>query len=120
MGIDGDRGVEYASAGPDVSSQDVNSERSYQELLALSRVSAAVSGLNDLDAILNVGLDAVLELMGGTIGGIALIDEQTNTLSYRVYRCRSYRSLRPRIHPTRPSPKLPSRMAPGDGTTALS
>ena len=61
-------------------------ERPYRELLALSRVSAAVSGLRDLDAILNVALDTVLEIMDGSIGGILLLDEQTQTLSYQVYR----------------------------------
>ena len=61
-------------------------ERPYLELLALSRISAAVSGLHDLDAILTVALDTVLEIMDGSIGGILLIDEQTQTLSYRVYR----------------------------------
>jgi len=58
----------------------------YRELLALSRVSAAVSGLRDLDAVLNVALDSVLQIVNGTVGGILLIDEQTQTLSYRVYR----------------------------------
>jgi len=60
-------------------------ERRYSELLALSRVSAALSGLWDLDAILRVGLDNVLNIMNGTIGGILLLDEQTHTLSYRVH-----------------------------------
>jgi signal transduction histidine kinase len=58
----------------------------FREVLALSRVSAAVSGLSDLDAILNVALDNVLLIMNGTVGGILLIDEQTETLSYRVHR----------------------------------
>jgi len=57
----------------------------YQELLTLSRVSAALSGLWDLDAILRVVLDNVLQIMNGTIGGILLLDEQTQTLSYRVH-----------------------------------
>jgi signal transduction histidine kinase len=61
-------------------------KKPYRELLALSRVSAAVSGLWDLDAVLNVALDTVLEVMSGTIGGILIIDEQTQTLSYQVYR----------------------------------
>lgn len=61
-------------------------KKPYRELLALSRISAAVSGLWDLDAVLNVALDTVLEIMNGTIGGILIIDEQTQTLSYRVYR----------------------------------
>jgi len=61
-------------------------ERHYHELLALSRVSAAISGLEDLDAILKVALDNVLDIMNGTIGGILLLDERTQTLSYHVYR----------------------------------
>jgi len=55
-------------------------------LLALSRVSAALSGLSDLDAILKVALDNVLGIMSGTVGGILLLDEATQTLSYRVHR----------------------------------
>lgn len=61
-------------------------ETPYRELLALSRVSAAVSGLRDLDGIMEVALDTMLDIMNGSIGGILLIDEQTQTLSYRVYR----------------------------------
>jgi len=56
------------------------------EVLALSRISAALSGLWDLDAILGVGLDSALDVMNGTIGGILLIDEETQTLSHRVHR----------------------------------
>ena len=55
------------------------------ELKALSRVSAAISGLWDLEAILKVGLNSVLEIMQGVIGGVMLLDEQTKTLSYFVY-----------------------------------
>ncbi|MDI6762425.1 MAG: GAF domain-containing protein, partial [Thermodesulfobacteriota bacterium] len=54
------------------------------ELIALSRVSAAISGLRDLEPILRVGLDSVLEMMKGNVGGVMLLDEQTNTLSYSV------------------------------------
>jgi signal transduction histidine kinase len=57
----------------------------YQELLALSRVSAAISGLWDLDAVLKVALDNILKIMKGTIGGILLLDEQTQTLSYHIH-----------------------------------
>jgi len=56
------------------------------EVLVLSRISAALSGLWDLDAILGVGLDSALDIMDGTIGEILLIDEQTQTLSHRVHR----------------------------------
>ena len=58
----------------------------HQNLLALSRVSAAVSGLWDLDVILEITLDNVLTIMDGAIGGILLLDAETQTLSYRVYR----------------------------------
>ena len=63
---------------------EADKERQYHELLALSRVSAALSGLWDLDAILMVALDNVLSIMSGEIGGVLLVDEQTQTLSYRV------------------------------------
>jgi len=59
--------------------------RQHHELLALSRVSAALSGLWDLDAILRVGLDNVLNIMNGSIGGILLFDERDQTLYYRVH-----------------------------------
>jgi signal transduction histidine kinase len=75
-----------SGAGIKEEASQTKAEKPYRELLALSRVSAAVSGLRDLDAILNVALDSVLQIMNGTIGGILLIDEQTQTLSYRVYR----------------------------------
>jgi signal transduction histidine kinase len=57
----------------------------YQELLALSRVSAAISGLWDLDAVLKVALDNILKIMQGTIGGILLLDEPTQILSYHIH-----------------------------------
>jgi len=56
------------------------------DLTALSRVSAALSELRNLDAVLDVALDTALSVMQGTIGGILVIDEHTGTLSYRVYR----------------------------------
>ena len=44
---------------------DNESEERYHELLVLSRVSAALSGLWDLDAILRVALENVLSIMNG-------------------------------------------------------
>ena len=74
------------TAGPDSSgTQYPEGEAQHLELLALSRVSAALSGLGDLDAILRVALDSVLDIMNGTIGGILLLDEQSQRLSYRVH-----------------------------------
>jgi signal transduction histidine kinase len=56
------------------------------QVLVLSRISAALSGLSDLDAILGVGLDSALDIMNGNIGEILLIDEQTQNLTRHVYR----------------------------------
>ena len=69
-----------------VQAQEDEAERRYDELLALSRVSAALSGLQNLDAILQIALDTVLDIMNGAIGGILLLDERTQTLSYRVHK----------------------------------
>jgi signal transduction histidine kinase len=60
-------------------------ERRYHEVLALSRISAALSGLSNLDAILTVALDNLLAVMNGAIGGILLLDDRTKTLTYRVH-----------------------------------
>ena len=60
--------------------------RRHHQLLALSHISGAVSGLWDLDAILRIALDNVLEIINGDIGGILLLDEDTATLRYRVQR----------------------------------
>ena len=68
-----------------IGKRENDAERRHYELLALSRVSAALSELSDLDAILKVALDNVLQIINGTIGGILLLDEETKTLSYRVY-----------------------------------
>jgi signal transduction histidine kinase len=81
--------VEKASgpASPELnlSDQAGAAEKHYHDLVALSRVSAAISGLHELDAILRIGLDNVLNIMNGTVGGIMLLDEPGQTLSYRVY-----------------------------------
>ncbi|HJX13015.1 MAG TPA: GAF domain-containing protein [Dehalococcoidales bacterium] len=61
-------------------------ERQYPEVLVLSRISAALSGLWDLEAILGVGLDSTLEIMDGTIGEVLLIDEKTQLLTHLAYR----------------------------------
>ncbi|MDI6775983.1 MAG: GAF domain-containing protein [Syntrophales bacterium] len=60
--------------------------RRHHQLLALSRISSAVSGLQDLDTILRIALDNVLEIINGAIGRILLLDEKTQTLHHRVQR----------------------------------
>ncbi len=60
--------------------------RHHHHLQALDRISTAVSGLWDLDEILKVSLDGVLEIIGGAIGGILLLDETTKKLRYKTHR----------------------------------
>ena len=76
--------VSTPGSGPQVADQE-KIEKHYHDLVALSRVSAAISGLQDLDSILKIGLDNVISIMNGTVGGIMLLDESTQTLSYQVY-----------------------------------
>jgi len=61
-----------------------DTKKGNDSLLIVSRVSAAISSLMDLDAVLKVGLDSVLNMMSGVVGGIMLIDDQTKMLSYRT------------------------------------
>jgi signal transduction histidine kinase len=79
------KAADAASPDLNVSDQGSETEKHYHDLVALSRVSAAISGLHDLDSILRIGLDNVLNVMNGTVGGIMLLDEPNETLSYRVY-----------------------------------
>lgn len=80
-------GQSAAGAGADLNLSDRGSEAEehYHSLVALSRVSAAISGLHELDAILRIGLDNVLNIMNGTVGGVMLRDESGQNLFYRVY-----------------------------------
>jgi PAS domain-containing protein len=50
--------------------------RRHHHLHALSRISGAVSELQDLDTILDISLDAMLDIFNGTVGGVLLFDEQ--------------------------------------------
>ncbi len=59
-------------------------ESNNEILVALSRISAAISGLANLDAILRIGLDTTLDLMNGTSGGIMLLSQESNRLYYHV------------------------------------
>lgn len=60
--------------------------RRHHQLIALSHISSALTGLWDLDAVLRIALDNVLEIINGDIGGILLLDKESQTLSYRTYR----------------------------------
>ena len=74
--------------------RDVSAEREletqilkrHHQLLALNHISRAVSSQWDLDGILKVALDNVLEIVNGSVGGILLLDEKNETLTYRVQR----------------------------------
>ncbi len=79
------KAADPASSDLNLSDQGSKNEKYYHGLMALSRVSAAISGLHELDVILRIGLDNVLNIMNGTVGGIMLLDELSQTLAYRVY-----------------------------------
>jgi len=74
-----------ASFGANIHDSETEAKRRVDDLVALSRVAAAISGLRNLEAILQIGLENVLAIMGEAVGGIMLLDEQTKTLSYRVH-----------------------------------
>jgi signal transduction histidine kinase len=79
------KAANLASSDLNISDQGSKAEKYYDGLMALSRVSAAISGLHELDAILKIGLDNVLNIVNGAVGGIMLLDESSQTLFYRVY-----------------------------------
>jgi len=64
--------------------QSANKKGDLDLLIAVSRVSAAISGLGDLNAILKIGLNTTLQCMYGFAGGIMLLDESSGLLHYRV------------------------------------
>ena len=74
--------------------RDVTAERELEKQIlkrhhhldALRRISFAVSGLQDLDAILNVAFDNVLQIYNGNVGGVLLFDEKVQKLCYKVHR----------------------------------
>lgn len=82
---------ESSGTGGTSSQEETVQEGCEDSLVAVSRVSAAISGLGNLDAILKIGLDTTLEFMHGTSGGIMLLDEENGLLSYRVTRGLSHR-----------------------------
>ncbi len=69
-----------------ISASTTGSEKLHLSLLALSRVSAAISGLWDLNAILEIALENALHIAGTTMGGVLLLREQDQVLSYRIHR----------------------------------
>lgn len=82
--------------------RDVTAERKlerdilrwHHHLDALSYISSAVSGLWNLNAILNAVLDSVLRIFGGSVGGILLFDEQIQQLRYKAHRGLSAKYIR--------------------------
>jgi len=57
-----------------------------RRLLALNAIASTVSQSLSLDVILNSALDRALDLIEAEVGGILLLDEKSQTLSYRVHR----------------------------------
>jgi PAS domain S-box-containing protein len=57
-----------------------------QNVLALGAIASTVCQSLNLDTVLNLALEKVLTLMKANIGGILLLDEDTQMLFYRVFR----------------------------------
>jgi signal transduction histidine kinase len=70
-----------------IESIEHKTERSQQHLLILNRISDAIIESMDLDSILHLAMDSILETMGGVFGGILIVNEKSQTASYRI--CRS-------------------------------
>jgi signal transduction histidine kinase len=87
MNVENKKSVQNGTAGinPKMTDPPSVAHSRPDDLVALSRVAAAISGFIDLEAILHVGLDTALAILDSAIGGIMLLDEDTETLSYRVY-----------------------------------
>ncbi len=60
-------------------------KKAIDPLLLLSQITSTVSGLSDLDTILSLGVQKTLEFIGGTYGGVMLLDERRQKLTYHVY-----------------------------------
>ncbi len=58
----------------------------HQDLLALNTIASVVTQSLNLDTVLSSALDKTLEIMKGDTGGILLLDEERQMLSYRVHR----------------------------------
>ena len=63
-----------------------DARKSSDALLILSQITSTVSALSELDAILGVGVEKTLEFIGGSYGGIMLLDKGNQSLTYRVYK----------------------------------
>ncbi len=59
-------------------------KKTIDPLLILSRITSTVSGLSELDTILKVGVQKTLEFIGGSYGGVMLLDDRKQSLSYHV------------------------------------
>ncbi len=60
--------------------------KAQETLSALNTIANVVTKSLDLDTVLNTALETTLEIMQCSIGGIMLLDDAGQTLSYRVYR----------------------------------
>ncbi len=60
--------------------------KAHQDLSALYTIANVVSQSLNLDTVLSSALDKTLEIMQQSTGGILLLDEESQTLFYRVHR----------------------------------
>jgi len=87
MEVGNDKDISWVNSdtfGSKLPTRESTAEKMAVDLIALSRVSAAVSSRMELETFLQICLDNVLDIIDGTAGGIMILDEQTKTLSYSV------------------------------------
>jgi putative nucleotidyltransferase with HDIG domain len=60
--------------------------RRNKELAAIAGIATTLQQSLDLDEVLRLALDKVLEITGLAVGGIMLLDEDEETLSYRIHK----------------------------------
>lgn len=70
-----------------IESIEHKAERSHQHLSILNGISDAIIESRDLDSILHLAMDSILEATGGVFGAILIVNEKSQTASYRI--CKS-------------------------------
>ena len=74
-----------APAADPIPSGEGGRQKTADPLLILSQITSTVSGLGELDTILRVGVEKTLEFIGGSYGGVMLLNERSRSLTYHIY-----------------------------------
>ncbi|HLB28311.1 MAG TPA: GAF domain-containing protein, partial [Dehalococcoidales bacterium] len=72
---------------------DAPTSRRFHQLELLESIASVANSLLEIDAILDSILDSAMELVGGSIGGVLLMDKERGMLYYRAHRGMSERGV---------------------------